>query len=508
MADFHYVIDNLGKYLFKIVFYNGGESLIHKDAYRMIRHAYENSPADIDITTNMSFKVTDKDMATLAECCNTVNVCLDGVTQETHEKNRVGGSFEKAYNNMLRLKGIVDDIGGRCTVGWNFIPFLHNEREIEAAMKMAEEAGVYFVLVPPLVTDYSWLPSNPIFWRSHSSNRKGQQFKEVEIDCQDNETTMEAMTRSLAAGYEDGAQPCSMLYGATVINWDLSMVPCCNAQEGIIEMARTADFLDTYNGEKYSRLRENGCATCTKSLFRDQNGTVDACALDLLKGILPRLDQFRSNVRAEFQRYSEGQFLDILSRGTYKGYIFTKYMTLAKGRYPFIDDLGSFSPAENLFLAAAAIAAETALSAARVLIDTEPADFDFPALSVASHAFSILAFLVIEEFLVKEGTPSERAMSFLSIAPRILQEIPQLKEDSAGLQKGHEVLMDMQSSSGPRTDQIRKKLQDALLTAGKMSVLSRQWKAPDRQASLSILKELTAYAGERHSSARPLSVTR
>jgi len=485
LEEFRGIINNMGKYLLKIVFFNGGESLVHKDAYKMIRYAYDNSAADIDITTNMSFKVSDQDMKTLARCCNTVNVCLDGVTQETHEKNRVGGSFKKAYDNMLRLKEIVDSVDGRCTVGWNFIPFSHNEHEIEAAMQMADEAGVYFVLVPPLVIDESWLPKNPALWRSHDSNRGGEQFADISASPDETHSSIEIQGQSFESG--EGKQPCSMLYGATVINWDLQITHCCNSQEKKIPVVRSSDFMDTYNGDRYLEIRENGCASCTKSLFRDQNGTVDASGLDMLQGILSRLDQLSPEVRVEYTRYSEGQFLNMISRGQYKGYVFTKYMTAGIDEFPFIDTLGSHSPVQRLFLAAAAMSAKISVNAYQSLAVTDEAIVDDEAYSVAVYTLSILMFLELVESLANEGTPTDDAISALGILPGVIQGFQELNGYTGGLQEGQQALMALQSKCGEKVDEIRGKLMDALLIAGKMCMLSKAWKAPEPEIVASSL---------------------
>lgn len=137
--NFKRVIDRLGPYLLQMDIYEHGEPLLNPDVYRMIEYCKK-----YHITTKMSTNLTTVDPARLVESgLDQLFVALDGTSQETYEKYRVNGSYEKVLSNMIKIVGEKKRLNRkRPLVEWKFIVFKHNEHEIEKAKRLATEIGV------------------------------------------------------------------------------------------------------------------------------------------------------------------------------------------------------------------------------------------------------------------------------------------------------------------------------------------------------------------------------
>lgn len=115
------------------VLFNGlyGDPVFCKDLIPIVEY-FNFNKTSIEIATNGSKKGIWKDLAK-----NNVYVTfgIDGVTQETHSKHRVGTNLNTILNNAQEFI----DAGGRAV--WQFIPFKHNEHAIFEANIKANGMG-------------------------------------------------------------------------------------------------------------------------------------------------------------------------------------------------------------------------------------------------------------------------------------------------------------------------------------------------------------------------------
>ena len=70
---------------------------------------------------------------------------IDGASQETYSKYRVGGNFDKVIENIKRLQAYKQKVNSKYPrLIWGMIGFNWNVREIWIARKMAEDLGMEF----------------------------------------------------------------------------------------------------------------------------------------------------------------------------------------------------------------------------------------------------------------------------------------------------------------------------------------------------------------------------
>lgn len=118
-----------------------------------------------------------------------IRFSVDGATEETYQKNRVGGTFSKVFDNMTKVAEAHKGIKTR--VEWQFLALRNNEHEIEEARKLAEKIGVHFFVKGFRETDPDLSPSDPALRSTFLS------------------------------------KPCTDIYKQIGIYWNGDVVPCC-----------------------------------------------------------------------------------------------------------------------------------------------------------------------------------------------------------------------------------------------------------------------------------------
>jgi MoaA/NifB/PqqE/SkfB family radical SAM enzyme len=123
-----------------------GEPFLNNDAGEMLCYAREKVPdLFISIETNGT-RVGPEMQNTLVENrIDYVKFSIDGASQETYTKYRVGGIFKEVYGNMAGLVRTRNAAGAdRPRIIWQYILFKWNDsdEEIRKAKRLAKEAGV------------------------------------------------------------------------------------------------------------------------------------------------------------------------------------------------------------------------------------------------------------------------------------------------------------------------------------------------------------------------------
>ena len=141
------VLDEVGPHLESMIFYNYGESFIHKDACRMIRYAKDVNPG-IWIWTSTNghyFDKPEKVQALVDSGIDEIQFGIDGATQEVYEQYRKRGRLSTVLDG---IRDVVLERERRGKPGpwilWNYILFRWNDsdEEMERARELAIELGV------------------------------------------------------------------------------------------------------------------------------------------------------------------------------------------------------------------------------------------------------------------------------------------------------------------------------------------------------------------------------
>jgi len=243
---FDALLDEVGDYLFLIMFYNWGEPLLYKNLPSLIAKARARG-IYTEIHSNLSLRLPDSQIeALLTSGLDELSASIDGFSQETYETYRRGGDFELARDNLERLARIRDELGLETRLVWAFLVFSFNEHEIEAARKYCEARGIIFNRREAYTDNPDWLPSY----------RKGQ----LDPPPPPPETPdVQPAAAAASPAAPRAPRPCGWHYSYSVVNADGSVSPCCAPWEqkedfGTLVKGRV-DFGDVWNNELFQKSR-------------------------------------------------------------------------------------------------------------------------------------------------------------------------------------------------------------------------------------------------------------
>ncbi|MFC1958879.1 radical SAM protein [Chloroflexota bacterium] len=139
-APFERVIDEVGPYLLTTSLWGWGEALLHPELADILRIS-QNRGVTTFLSTNGQNLDDDKVLQALISYPPTyLIVCLDGITDETNSKFRVGAKIEPALIGVQRLarmkrqKGLLLPI-----LHFRYIAMKHNEHEVPRLPLFAAE---------------------------------------------------------------------------------------------------------------------------------------------------------------------------------------------------------------------------------------------------------------------------------------------------------------------------------------------------------------------------------
>ncbi len=121
-----------------------GEAMTHPQFGEMVQLARDLFPNTRQrLITNGNF---DYQRAKLTSALDEIIVSVDGATQQSYERYRVGGTFEKALQFMRNARAVIGE--RRAQIVWKYILFEFNDtdEEIILAQRLAEAAQVDVLL--------------------------------------------------------------------------------------------------------------------------------------------------------------------------------------------------------------------------------------------------------------------------------------------------------------------------------------------------------------------------
>lgn len=224
MVDLSHVerlLDELGRYLYIMYLFNKGEPLLHPQIGRIVRMVHDRGIHTL-ISTHLN--ITNKKQ--LERVCDahldSMILSIDGVSQETYAKYRIGGNLELVLDSIRHIVDYKRRSNLRLPViEWQFLVFDHNRHELEAARDLAKKLGVdAFLAKPGFVPDD--VNQNPLDF---------------------------ARTR------------CDDLYQTLNMQVDGGITPCCSLLDKEDDFALISNL-------KIKELRRSECYTMARQLFR------------------------------------------------------------------------------------------------------------------------------------------------------------------------------------------------------------------------------------------------
>jgi pyruvate-formate lyase-activating enzyme len=141
------LIDSLSPDLKYMEFHLGGENWMHKRGAEMVRYCKERNPkcAILTSTNGHFFHNDERALDALNSGLDVIIFSIDGVDQESYEKYRVNGRFQRAMDGMERMVRLKRSSGlTQPMLIWRYIlfPWSGAPEQMQRARELAQQLGV------------------------------------------------------------------------------------------------------------------------------------------------------------------------------------------------------------------------------------------------------------------------------------------------------------------------------------------------------------------------------
>jgi radical SAM protein with 4Fe4S-binding SPASM domain len=256
LQSFTRIVDELSTEVWYLQLFFQGEPFLHRDLIRMIAYA-RSKKMFVSVSTNAHFI----DRATADELVssglNRLIISLDGASEESYTKYRIGGRITKVLDGLNQLKNARDETRNQTTeVILQTLVTKFNEHELPRMREIAEECDARLSLKSMQV--YS-VNSAEIFLPADG------RYRRYILDGNRLQIKSSLINR------------CSSLWIKSVITWDGRVVPCCfdkDAEYSFGSLA-TESFRSIWNSEQFHQFRNRilhnrkgipMCTNCTEGL--------------------------------------------------------------------------------------------------------------------------------------------------------------------------------------------------------------------------------------------------
>jgi radical SAM protein with 4Fe4S-binding SPASM domain len=248
-AFFREIIDQIHPHVGYLTFYFQGEPYLHPEFLEMT--AYASARKIYTVTSTNAHYFTDATAhATVRSGLSELIISLDGTTQQSYEKYRIGGNIGKVLEGTRQL--IKARKGARSPrVILQFVVFRHNESEIGAVQQLARSLGV----------DELRLKSAQVYRYEDGSELIPEKVRYARY------------TRSSEGKWSiknSLLNHCWKMWHSCVVTWDGRVVPCCFDKDAdhVMGNLKEESFQAIWFGERYREFRT--------SLFRSRS-EIDIC---------------------------------------------------------------------------------------------------------------------------------------------------------------------------------------------------------------------------------------
>lgn len=266
LATFERVFANIQPFAKYIALFNWGEPFINKDLLSIVRLCHENGVATA-IDTNLIVRRFSPEQAEeiVLSGLGEMFIALDGATQITYEQYRVNGDLWRVIHNIQAIEDAKKRLEMKSPqLVWKFLVGSHNVHEIDTARFMADSLEIQIIFTP-----FNFWEKNLI----HRKNKLG-----IPIELKKYGPCLEVIRKRdlpLPVGdielhpvlHPNCIQPFQMV----VVNWDGSVLPCCQLFEDEELGNLTKDWIQNIwnsDGARKARkfLSEFGPAATEKSI--------------------------------------------------------------------------------------------------------------------------------------------------------------------------------------------------------------------------------------------------
>lgn len=236
---FEKTILQLKNSLHSLTFYFQGEPYLNPDFLKMVSFANKHGVFTIT-STNAHYLNEQNAVDTVKSKLNKLIISVDGVTQDTYEKYRIGGVFNKVIagtKEIIKQKKLLNSKYPH--VVWQFVVFKHNEHQVDLVKKLGKELGVNEVTIKTAQI-YDFENGHDLI----PETNKYARYKKVG-------DSYEIKNKLL--------NQCWRMWQGCVITWDGKIVPCCFDKDAKYQIGnlKKDSFKGIWFSDEYNQFRQN-----------------------------------------------------------------------------------------------------------------------------------------------------------------------------------------------------------------------------------------------------------
>jgi radical SAM protein with 4Fe4S-binding SPASM domain len=242
------ILDEVGDYIFTLLFWGWGEPFLNPRAFDMIAYARAKGVKVVSSTNGHLFAREEFADRLVRSGLDSIIFAIDGVTQSSYARFRQGGNLETVLKAIRTVADRKKALGSRTPlINFRFIVTADNEAEIPLAKQLAPLVGA------DALTFKTLNPDNDDFYSRLSSEFTGGKALIPE----------EPRYRRFRAGPRGESRiyrrrnPCKQMWNAPVIHWDGTVVSCSFDPYGLYSLGNLRDgsFWEIWQGEAYRNMR-------------------------------------------------------------------------------------------------------------------------------------------------------------------------------------------------------------------------------------------------------------
>lgn len=236
--DFKNILDQTGDVAYSLELYSWGEPFLNAEIFDMIGYATKEKHLDVHVSSTLQHFPDDYPEKLVESGLELLIVSLDGTNQESYEKYRVGGDYQKTIENIKKIVATKERLKSNTPfMDIRFLVMKHNTEEQEAVKQLAQELRVDHIQTSPVMV-----------------NIKDQQ----EVNEWLPEDESESGYDYAAKRKKEERPTCTWLWDSIAVSWDGCVAPCCHLYHSSTDFGdlNKNRFQEIWNNEKYQKARE------------------------------------------------------------------------------------------------------------------------------------------------------------------------------------------------------------------------------------------------------------
>jgi radical SAM protein with 4Fe4S-binding SPASM domain len=245
---FKKIIDEIGDYVFLILLWDWGEPFLNPAIYEMISYAKKKGIKLVSSTNGHLFKKIEQADKLIASGLDSIIFAVDGISQETYELYRQGGSLESVLQGIRTVVTRKRILNSKTPfVNFRFIVMKHNEHEIPMLKRLAKSLGVNALTLKTL---------NPVNQDPYSENPSEERI-DNEFLPEDHHYHRFKYDSTGQNVIRVKSNPCKQIWNNPTIHWSGAVCRCTYdpKEKYILGNLKDDTFKNIWYGLSYRGLR-------------------------------------------------------------------------------------------------------------------------------------------------------------------------------------------------------------------------------------------------------------